>query len=153
MFTPTAADAVDAFAGKPRDKTRGKRRASIKATLKRSTAEVERRLDVDDWDGLKPTNIVQVWAWCHRETYGVEAGVTAVEWERAVMRAASFAKSEFDGDLDAVLAYVRWAWQRERRYEQGRRDNGKGGGVLGWAKMFGAKVLTDYRIDKARGQG
>jgi len=138
------------------DKPRRKRRAGGKASIEAAIKDVDRRLVLkeqgkDGWEKLTATTLLNLWVWCHTEIYGVRPNLPPQQWERALMRIGKMARDEFDGDYTAFLAYVHWAWGREQGYEKYRRDNGQSRPPMGVYKLFGTMVLTDYRIEKARG--
>ncbi|MHA1569038.1 MAG: hypothetical protein ACTSXZ_06175 [Alphaproteobacteria bacterium] len=148
-YNAAAAKAVEALVAPHRP--RRKSRPSARDTIERAITEVNRRLDADDWTKLTATTMLQLWVWCHAQVYDVRPVVKPKEWERWLMRVGSMCRDQFGGDYDAMLVYVRWAWGREEGYEDHRRRNNQSRPPMGVYKLFGDHVLTDYRIEKARG--
>lgn len=148
-YDPAAAKAVEAMVDP--HKPRRKSRPSARDTIERAITDVTRRLDDNDWTKLTATTMLQLWVWCHTQIYDVRPAVKPKEWERWLMRVGSMCRDRFGADYDEMLVYVRWAWAREERYEKFRRENGHSRPPMGVYKLFGDRVLTDYRIEKARG--
>ncbi len=122
--------------------------------INRAVSDIERRLKEEDWDKLKPDGLLALFVWCHDQTYGTRpSDLRGETWRRARFQAAAMVKRDFNGDMDAALAFMRWTWQRERRIEQWRRDNNQHGKVINWYDQFvRGELLTKYRVDVARGQ-
>jgi hypothetical protein len=109
-------------------------------------------VSVGRWDGAKPAHLVALYAQLHRMVYGVAPEELVGKTFLAAQSAAEkLLRVEFDGDVEAVVGFVRWSWHREKGREKWRRENGCEGGRLGWRVQFQRReLLTDYRIDLNR---
>jgi hypothetical protein len=136
---------------KPKPK---KRNPGTPFEIKRAIQDIERRVEEEDWEKMRPGMLVALFAWCHEKTYGVApADLKGQSWRNAQRCAGMMVKKDFGGDIDKALEFLRWTWQRERRIEQWRRDNNQHGKVIGWYDQFQrGELLTKYRVDVARGQ-
>jgi hypothetical protein len=66
---------------------------------------------------------------------------------RAAARAAAKAMHElFDDDATAVAAFVRWAWEVEKRKNTWAQSKSIDRRRLGWRVQFSRALETDYRI-------
>jgi len=106
------------------------------------------------YDSATPMHFVALYEWCHERIYGVPLAELAkrAAWSGPVFAAARMLKDDFTGDPTKMVDYVRWAWKREAGREAMRRAGRNANvGRLGWRLLFGPYVLTDYRIEVARG--
>jgi hypothetical protein len=150
-----AAASVDEFAGTKANGKRGKGRKT-KADLAAEVERVGERLRSNDWSELRPGDLVAAHAFCHQSLYGEHDDLLGDNWRRASVSAYQLVKCDFDGDLVAGLAFVRWAWQRERKREERRKRNGSDGEGhrLVWRHLFVTRwILTDYRVESRRADG
>ncbi len=146
-----AAAAVDAMVG---TKKKGPRSVSP-SQIKREISEVRRRVEKDDWAGMRPGLLVAVYSWCHEETYGVPPGeLRGTVWGKARLAAGKMVKREFGGDVEAAVEFLRWVWGREHDRERRRRDQGQETSRITWHSQFIRRYfLTDYRIFQSRKDG
>lgn len=120
----------------------------FKAALKRAVDGATAR-GADDWEGAEASDFVGVYAWLHREVYGVEAAELRKEFLAARSAADRMLREEFSGQSRAMIGFVRWAWARERGREQ-RRASGDGW-RLGWRLLYSSRsLLVDYRVEARR---
>jgi hypothetical protein len=144
-----AADAMREFVGEPRETA--KRRPPSRQSRERAIEEVNRIRAAQDWASVTPTHAVALFAWCHAQVYGVPPGDLDGEgWTHAVFAAARMLKTQFNGDVLAFVAFLRWSWTRERSRETWRRANGGGGFRMTWRIQFSGTMMTDYRVDLLR---
>ena len=134
--------------------TKAKRRKTPIAGLNRAIKELDRVLV-----NGKPTStfyarhLVALYVKLHTSVYGVEPVElhTGSCYFGATSAATKLVRSEFGDDMNRVLAFIRWVWQRERETEKWRRVNGAEGRRIGWHIMFAQRTLvTDYRLSKER---
>lgn len=144
----SAADDLDALVGKaPRKRSSG----GTVRSIERAMEDLARRMKQRDWDEMKPQVLVALYAWFHEQVYGTGPSLKGREWLNACRAAGRMVKTEFAGDYDDALAFMRWAWKRERGRERWRRENGKGGKVINWRQQFVfTDLLTDWRVARDR---
>lgn len=135
------------------DKKPKRRTASTAQRIKDAVAEIDRRIEEDDWAGLTATTFVQLWVWCHREIYGVDPTFNKTQWPMFRKQMGSVCKREFDGNFEAMLKYARWAWDREQSYEEWRRRTDKSTTPKTASSLFSTRLLTEYRVQCAREEG
>ena len=96
-----------------------------------------------------------LYAWLHREVYGVDAAELC---DRAMLTAAVAAANrmlerDFGGEAERAVDFLRWTWKREARFEKKRRDDRAEGRRITWRLQFAARhLLVDYRVDLVRGR-
>jgi len=119
--------------------------------------QMNEMLVANDFAAAKPTHLVALYEWCHERVYGVApAELTPKVWRGAMFAAARMLKDEFNDDVLAMVAFVRWVWRRENARESKRRGAAWDGGAtstfrISWRLQFVTKhLITDYRIDRAR---
>jgi hypothetical protein len=152
MPNPTvlaAAKSVELFAGerrgagKPRRRARPKARANVMEAAREGVAEMAAS---GDWSGATGDHLVALYAWLHRQVYGVECEeLDAQDWWLARSAAVRLASTHFGDDYDRAVVFMRWVWKREQRDEEWRRKNDKMGRRIGWRLQFSAQLVTDYR--------
>lgn len=150
-----SADAFEAFvSAKIERRAAGKRKRRLTSSEKLvdEIAEMQAR---DDWSGMGPNHLVELYGLLHREVYGVEADELRDRKVRlaAIARAKSVLTKELKGGPEAVR-FVRWAWRREALREKRTKENGNGEARtrMGWRLLFSRAVLVDYRVDLGRGK-
>lgn len=103
------------------------------------------------WVGARPVHFVALYSLGHAKCYGVPAADLS---SRARMTASALAarmlRDHFGGDPDAMYAFVKWVWLREREREEWRRANGRDGKRISWSLQFSNALLTDYRLSLQR---
>lgn len=136
----------------------GNRRKGLKATAAaertRAVLSARARVDSGDWKDAPAGELVALFALIHEEVYGVadaDLSGSGKEWALASVGAARLRDEEFAGEADRLVAYLRWFGAREMGAEQWRRNNGRTGRRVGWRLVFSKRLLTDYRVDLARG--
>lgn len=125
-------------------------RSGPKATTIRTQVDRVREIVAEQrWSEMDPAMLVALYAWMHSEVYGVDpsaelagkAGLAARGMARRML------EEQFGGDREAAVDFMRWAWTREKRTEEWRRENGRvDGRRLGWRWQFGAGFVNEYRI-------
>lgn len=130
-----------------------RRRAASRADRARAMDSARARVDRDAWGGVTDSEVVALFALIHEDVYGVaEAELESGKvWSQATLAVWRFRTEQFGGDGAAVVDYLRWLGAREKGREAWRRDNGKSGARVSWRAAFSRALLTDYRIDRARG--
>jgi len=149
-MTP-AAQQFDAIGQKERPKR--KFRLAPKA-IEKAKREMDERAASNDWENARGVHLVALYAWLHLAVYQVEpAEMNAVEWASASVVAQKFCVAQFEGDFAACVEFLRWTWKRESSIEARRRNGTVTNDFrITWRYQFSAKLVTDYRIDKARGR-
>lgn len=132
------------------------RRPSVKrkkvSPLTQAIADAETAATSGDWSAATGATLVGLYAYCHREVYGV----APLELDQqAALRAAAkhaldFVVTHFEADFDAAVEFVKWSWMREKGREQWAAREGKERGRMGWRLQFSTRLLTDYRVDMSR---
>lgn len=122
--------------------------------------EVQAMIAKKDFAGASGNHFVELYAWCHRQVYGVDVGEirgtskAATTARKAAMGMASRMLSQEFETAGGMAAYVNWVFKREVEREKWRKEKGIDGGRISWRAIFGAgAVLTDYRISQARKRG
>lgn len=147
-----AAFALEADVAASKAKPKGKRGASLDA----SEREAEAMRKANDWTGARGRHLVALYAWLHREVYGVD--VAELRDDRAMLTAAVAAANrmlerDFGGEAERGVDFLRWTWKREARAEKRRRDEHAEGRRITWRLQFAARhLLVDYRVDLVRGR-
>lgn len=152
MQTEIVAQELVDWAGK----SRVKKGCTPKSTIKSHLAQMNVMMESKDWDKAKPCHVVQLYIWCHTKVYGVPPIEldNGYEYLKACAQVSRLIKSQFDGQIKACIAFVRWTWQRESWVEKKRRESNEVTTFrLGWNFQFGPKLVTDYRLDRARREG
>ena len=115
----------------------------------------QERVNREDFSELKPADLVAAYAWCHFRTYSNVLPQDLTEngaWKKALLSAGRMLTQEFEGDVAAMLNYIRWTWGREAGREQWRCENngGNGGRVTWYAQFVQRRLLTDYQVKTGR---
>lgn len=117
----------------------------------RALLEVDTMLRTGDWSDATTRHMVALYDRMHERTYGVEAlELGPTERFNALMLASNMLKTHFSGDLEKMVPYMLWVWNREVEREAWRRRNQQSGQRIGVRLMFSGSMLTDYRVDLAR---
>ena len=153
-----AEEQFDALAGKA---PKRKQFALSSSTISKASVEADAMATAGTWDGARGVHLVALYAWMHREVYGVEAselsptsGAGQKEWALAGVLAQRFCAQNFGGEMAECVEFMRWAWKREQ-FKERKRRNGEAraedqGFRMGWRLQFSARLATDYRVDRAR---
>lgn len=112
--------------------------------------DAKRRAASGEWAGAKGATLVGLYAFCHRLIYGLlpEELREAPQFRAASKAAATFAHAHFDDDLGAVAAYIKWAWEREKKKHTWALRNGATRNRMSWRLQFSPSLLTDYKIER-----
>lgn len=125
---------------------------SVRAKLRE---ELQAMMKSGEWKQAQPRHFVELTAWMHESTYGVEEAELVgpgPSWMGAVSRVKHVLREDFAGDLTALASYVRWVWAREQDREAWRRKNGQETRFrVSWRVAFGPSFLTDHRVQHPRG--
>lgn len=137
--------------GKKSKTPRGISAAKAAALLR----EVDEKIEEGDISGLSPRHWVALFCWFHEAIYDVSClSEVRREWNIAASRASAMLSDEFERDEGEFLEYMKWAAKDEEKRELWRRSNRRQGARLGWRALFlNTKLLTDYRLAKARQSG
>lgn len=137
---------TEQFQKQPR--TRVRTRAKPLQPIDIAIDDAKRRASSGEWSWSKGATFLGLHALCHKMIYGIipdELYVSGVY--RAASRMAAKALHElFDDDADAMAAFVRWSWEREKRKHTWALANGVDRNRLSWKWQFSRGLLTDYRI-------
>lgn len=141
-----AKDKMRAFLGQPaprqRDQPR-RPRAKPLTPLEAAVKDATVRAASGEWEDAGAGTIVGLYALCHQRLYGVEPIELKTDFGMARRRVMTLLRDEFDGDVDAFVQFVRWAWLRqERRVAR----SGPSDYRMGWRVQFSSAVLTDWRV-------
>jgi len=137
-------------------KQRRKTGCGSKARRTELIAEIEKRIALQDWSNITPSLLVALYWSCHLKVYGITPAEidSTSKWATAVKMAASFIKTQFDGDVQMTVRFMRWLWTREQTREQWRRQQQRSGMRITWYQQFGRyEYVSDWRADKVRRQG
>jgi hypothetical protein len=110
-------------------------------------AETEEMISSSDFTRAGPRHLVAVWSWCHEKTYGVAPAMTGKEWGLASLAAGGLLKSDFDGKVERLVAFLKWSWAEERRSVKWRKENGKPITPLGWRLQFSKRHVVKWRTN------
>lgn len=137
---------VEQFAKEHRARVRTK--AKPLSSVEVAMDDAKHRAASGDWVGSKGATFVGLHALCHKMIYGVIPDeLYALGLYRAAIKLAAKAMHElFADDPDAMAAFVRWTWEREKRKHTWALANGVDRNRLSWRWQFGRALLTDYRV-------
>lgn len=119
-------------------------------------AQVERRIEAEDWNGATPEDLVGLYAVLHAGVYGVSPiEEVAPVWLAAVSAAKRLTLEAFDGSPRLAVEFLRWIWGREIEREQWRQKHTGGRGKrLTWRHVFlWRESLVEWRIEEQRRNG
>lgn len=133
---------------------RSRRKSLPPAKMRAAAYEVEARIKKDEWAGARPLHLVALYMKMHLEVYGVEAtDCGPTERLQAAGVAGKMLERDFEGDVVAMVDFIRWVWRREVGAEKWRRENHRSGRRISWPLQFSQKLFVDYRIDWKRRAG
>lgn len=131
-----------------------KRKAGINITdrsWKKARHEMLEKAQSGDWANTKPLHLLVLHCELFNKIYKFEALDTYGKMRtHAVFAVANLLKTAFNGDVEKIVAYVKWVWTREEEREEYRKANGKGGQTLGWKLVFSHHLLNDFANDLRR---
>jgi len=139
--SPLAALMADHTSGRSREQRRSP------SPLASALRVVEARIrDGGGWTNAR--ELVGLYAWCHRSVYKVLPVELEAqnEFSAAARAATSMLHAHFDDDMDAAVAFVKWAWQREKGRADWARREKKDRNRMGWRLQFSPRHVTDYRV-------
>lgn len=106
-------------------------------------------LESSGYDSMGPEHLVATYAIMHEHVYGIEAGEVSEEFGLALRAARKVARAV--GSSSKVIAFMRWAWAREKRSEERRSTSREADDFrISWKYQFSMKLLTNYRIWQSR---
>ena len=110
--------------------------------------EAQRRARTGDWEDAKAATFVGLYALCHRLVYGVLPSelVAAGTFKLAVRMAAKAKHELFHDDGIALVEFVRWTWEREKRKNSWAQSKSVDRNRMSWKWQFSRAMETDYRI-------
>lgn len=137
---------------KPRQRVR---RSKALTPIEVSIDDASRRARSGEWAGARGKTFVGLYAMCHRLIYGVipsevqdKAGFAA-----ASKHAARALHELFKDDPSEMAAFIRWAWEVEKRKHTWAQSKAIDRKRLGWRAQFSRSLETDYRIAQKQKQG
>ncbi len=139
----------------PKPKTKRKPTASVVAkVMAKATEEVAQFQAAERYGELRGKHFAALYAELHTHVYGapcLELGVGDA-WFGAASAAERMLKTEFRENGRAMIEFMRWVWNRERRVEKRRRADGQGGGRrITWRLQFVQRhLLTDFHVEMSR---
>lgn len=149
--TPSSEDPFSDWAGPVVKK---KLKATSATVFERTRHEVERMMKSGEWNEALPRHFVALYAIRHEQVYGIAPGeLTPAMRTKAAGMATRMLTQQFNSDPIEMADYFWWVWAREASNEKWRRANGRSGGRIGVGYMFTNKLVTDWRLDKARKGG
>src|ERR1039458_6504430 len=142
---------MSAFLGKRDPKVAAKRLKENEAWF-RTRDEVTGMMGSGDWSAAEGRHLAGLHVVLFESVYGVKCSELAGPGRHyAAQKAEELLELRFDGDVGAMVAYVRWVWEREVSREKWRREYGKDGGCLSYRWLFGeGKTLDEYTLACAR---
>lgn len=110
----------------------------------------ESRAKSGEWDGATGAVLVGLYAMLHVRVYQIrpEELTAQVEFRRASSQAKRLLHAHFGDDADAMVEFVKWAWQREKKRAEWARNQGTTRTRLSWRFLFSASMVSDYRVDQ-----
>lgn len=108
-----------------------------------------------DWTGSNARVFVGLYAVCHRVVYGIEPEELKpdTEMKKAMRLARKCLKQYFDGDVEEMITFILWTWERQKGKENWALSQGRSINRLSPWFQFGGSLVTDYRkslVDKKR---
>lgn len=153
---PETLEFQELVAAMEKKQDRKKQRANVRTVaaskFDRTLSEVDVMILSSNWDGAKPRHLVALYDRMHTKIYGVECvELGPTERYNTVMQALTLVKSEFEGDAENAVEFMRWVWSREMNKLKWCRENGHGtpNRITPW-KMFSKSFVTDYRVALAQ---
>jgi hypothetical protein len=142
---------MDAFLG-PKAGPKKTRAKSIPASaMLRARQQIVPMMVDGDWNEAKGRHFVALFLVLHEAVYKVPCSeMDGPTCFYAAGMAKKLQDQHFDGSPGALVAFVKWTWERESSREKWRRENSRDGGQIGYRLQFGAKFITDYRLAMAR---
>jgi hypothetical protein len=119
--------------------------------IAKARREMDEMADSAVWTSARGVHLVALYSWLHVAVYGIEpVELDGREWALASVLAQRFCAANFGGDFAECVEFMRWVWKREAGREEYRRAQKQSGQRIGWRLQFGAALVTDWRVDRAR---
>lgn len=123
-----------------------------KQTMQRVKRENALFSDSGNWNAASPHHLVSLVASCHEEVYGVvdfelEAPKT---FGLAAILAKNLLSKRFNGNVQAMVEFIRWTWKREKAREQWRIENQKEGKRISFRLQFSDSLFSDFVLHLRR---
>lgn len=133
----------DEFAARAPKKQKGLRSAGG-SEIERTLRETTTMREANDWTVSRPRHFVALYFQLHRHVYGIEPGeLRGKAWTAACLMAARTFTNDFTGDTARFVAFIVWAWKREKKaHAKGIEDRRR----MGWRLQFSSTLVTDYRL-------
>lgn len=111
--------------------------------------EASRRALSGEWEGSKGATFVGLYAMCHRMVYGVTPSELALQpvFNAAAKMARAMMHELFDDQPEQFAAFIRWAWEVEKRKAAWAQAKAVDRRRLSWRYQFSRSLETDYRIE------
>ena len=120
------------------------------SVIKSEMTRIEKRIENNNWENMKPGELVALYVWCHNqmyETFPVE--MTTKTWGEAKKAAGRLVKNEFNGNTSEAVNYLRWVCVRYSSRMAWQVNRGIPISRLTWLNLFVYKsMLTDYRVSR-----
>jgi hypothetical protein len=145
---------VDAFLnhGQGKRPTKGKVGRAKATPIELAVAEAKRRSREGDWSGAKGKVFVGLYALCHEIVYG-DVPLELTENQELTIGARMVNRvlhDFFDDDPDALVEFIKWSWEAEKRKESWALRNGISRQRMRVRLQFSARLVQDYRTEKQR---
>lgn len=145
---------VDSFLshGASKAAPKGKRGKPKPTAIEIAVSEAKRRSSDGDWTDAKGKVFVGLFALCHSIVYG-EIPLELTEKQELTLgaRMANKALHEyFADDPDALVEFVKWSWEAEKRKESWALRQGINRNRMRVRFQFSARLVQDYRVEKQR---
>jgi hypothetical protein len=104
------------------------------------------------WGSFRSGHWVCLYAALHERVYGfypMELETSSM-FGKARIAAGRLLKGTFKDKPEMMADFMRWAWTREKGYEDWRRQNNRSGKRMGWQHQFSTGMVSDYRLDRTR---
>lgn len=148
-----AGPSADDFLGPSKPRKGGK--SVSPARWKKVREEVEAMNEVGGeagWKEATPLHFLAMLEDLHEDVYGVPVAHTGRDRAKASGALAGFMKRQLGVDSAVMYRFLIWAWDREKKTEVWRRENGREGARLTWERVVTGGPLTDYRVALSRGK-
>lgn len=125
---------------------RGKSAKVPKDRIDKLRVETKTFVDSRDFSRANSGHLVALYAACHVDVYGVEAGelLDPKAWALATIKASRLTNTYFEGSAQKVVDFIRWTWAREKKRGPTAEDV-IGPRRIGWQLQFAPTLVTDYR--------
>jgi hypothetical protein len=141
---------------KPRKK-RVRSASDIKKMIERNTDEATAFKDRNDWTQAEAKHFVAVYYKMHAFVYDAlpEELHAENQWLGAVSATKKLIADSFSVQgkpcNDAVIDFIRWVWDRERRRYKQAKEQGRDHTRITWRMMFASRYyVSDYKTEKRR---